>query len=195
MAVIIRGITTCSICGAVLADADDIVSTPHFIHDASHKLRRFSDSAMHRSCFTAWPKAGAFRAAFNKTWSKLAPGHPRVMMEDGSILERAGDEEVRTEVDRKSLSICLCVVEAVFQLSGRPGCVIAPGIPQGGQRRVKVGDAVSIRVEGQPDVVTHVAGIEMLAPSSPKGVPIMLGPEVSKDMIPVGAQLWVAFPG
>jgi hypothetical protein len=192
VAIIIRGKTTCSICRAVLANDDDIVATPHFIHDESHKLWRFSDSAMHRSCFLAWPEAGAFRAAFNQIWPTLVPRHPREMLDDGSIVERTGDE-VRTEVLPKGLSIRLCVVEAVFQLTGRTGCVIAPGIPQGGRWRVKVGDPISIRVEGQSDIVTHVAGIEMLAPSSPKGIPIMLGPEVSKDMIPVGAQLWVAF--
>lgn len=90
MAIIIRGITECPLCGKVLADGDDLVATSHFIH--SGPLSRFSDAGMHRSCFVAWPKAGAFRAEFNGTFSD----RPLQMLDDGSIVEGVaiGDDVV-----------------------------------------------------------------------------------------------------
>ena len=60
MAIIIRGVTACPICGNVIADGDALVSTPHFIHDESDKLYRYSDSAMHQACFVGWERRDAF---------------------------------------------------------------------------------------------------------------------------------------
>ncbi len=57
MAIVIRGKTMCSLCDAILSDTDDIVMFPHFISVQTHPLWRFSDSAMHRSCFAGWPQA------------------------------------------------------------------------------------------------------------------------------------------
>jgi hypothetical protein len=90
MAIVIRGKTMCSLCDAILSDTDDIVMFPHFISVQTHPLWRFSDSAMHRSCFAGWPQAESFRAAFNEMWSKQMPRHPREMTADGSIIERDG---------------------------------------------------------------------------------------------------------
>lgn len=89
MAIIIRGVTACPICGDVIADGDILVSIPHFIHDESHKLYRYSDSAMHQTCFVGWEHRDAFRTAVNDLWPKLMPNHPREMMEDGSIVPAA----------------------------------------------------------------------------------------------------------
>jgi len=86
VAIIIRGVTACPICGDVIADGDALVSTTHFIHDETHELYRYSDSAMHQPCFVRWECRDAFRAAFNKHWPKLLPNHRRQMMEDGSII-------------------------------------------------------------------------------------------------------------
>ena len=90
MALVIRGKTTCSICGQVQRDGADLVATTHFIRDDAHPLWRYSDSAMHRACFLNWPQANAFRAAFNETCSKADAKHFREMLEDGTIVGRAG---------------------------------------------------------------------------------------------------------
>lgn len=89
MAIIIRGATACSLCEAVLAEGEDIIGSPHFIHDQCHRLWRFSDSGMHRVCFMAWSEAPEFRAAYNDLWNKLVPEHPREMLSDGTIVDLA----------------------------------------------------------------------------------------------------------
>lgn len=88
MAIVIRGLTDCSICGKVLEAGAELVMTPHFIHDELHPLWRYSDSGMHAACFAAWEHAEDFRAAFNAIWPTLMPDHPREMLADGRIVER-----------------------------------------------------------------------------------------------------------
>jgi hypothetical protein len=90
MAILIEGRTECSLCGRILARGEEVVATPHFMRDESHPLWRFSDSAMHRSCFVAWEHAGEFRSLFNELWPRLMPQHPREMLADGSIVTHAG---------------------------------------------------------------------------------------------------------
>ena len=58
--IIIRGKTSCSLCGAVLADGEDVVATTHFIADQADPLWRYSDSGMHRECFLAWEHRALF---------------------------------------------------------------------------------------------------------------------------------------
>lgn len=60
---------------------------PHFIGDEAHPLWRFSDSAMHRSCFKGWSHVEEFRSAYNEIWPKIMPNHPREMRPDGSIID------------------------------------------------------------------------------------------------------------
>ena len=86
MAIIIEGKTECDLCGSILAQGDEVVATPHFIRDEAHELWRFSDSAMHRSCFVAWERAGEFRSLYNELWPTLMSQHPREMLADGSIV-------------------------------------------------------------------------------------------------------------
>jgi len=45
---------------------DDIVATSHFIADERDPLWRFSDSAMHRSCFLGWEQRAEFVGQFNR---------------------------------------------------------------------------------------------------------------------------------
>ena len=54
MALIIGGKSTCPICNHILEDGDDLVATTHFIADKTDPLWRYSDSAIHRSCFLSW---------------------------------------------------------------------------------------------------------------------------------------------
>lgn len=87
MAIVVEGKTGCSLCGVIMARADDIVMFPHFIWDETHPLWRFSDSAMHSRCFADWSEAEQFRRIYNETWPTIMPNHPREMQPDGTILE------------------------------------------------------------------------------------------------------------
>ena len=66
MAIVLRGKTECSVCGRVIKGGDEIVSTSHFISDKNDELWRFSDSAMHRSCFLEWDHRAEFVARYNQ---------------------------------------------------------------------------------------------------------------------------------
>ena len=87
MAIVITGTTGCSLCGATLAETDDIVMFPHFIWDEDDPLWRYSDSGMHRACFSGWDQADQFRAFYNRVWPEIVPNHPRAMQPDGTIID------------------------------------------------------------------------------------------------------------
>lgn len=93
MAIVILGSTECPLCGAILAESDDIVGFPHFIGDRAHPLWRYSDSAMHRACFANWDQAEQFRNIFNEVSPKLLPNHPREMQADGTIIDLGVDPD------------------------------------------------------------------------------------------------------
>ena len=65
MAIVLRGKTECSICESVITDVDKIVATSHFISDPKDPLWRFSDSAMHSSCFVNWNHRADFVEKYN----------------------------------------------------------------------------------------------------------------------------------
>jgi hypothetical protein len=87
VALIARGHTKCSICGAVLNKGDDIVATSHFIGDQNDPLWRFSDSAMHRSCFLGWEFRDKFIEKFNDIVGNIIWGNGtrHQMLADGTI--------------------------------------------------------------------------------------------------------------
>ena len=89
MALLIRGKTKCSICQTVIEDGQAWVGTPHFLTDEKHHLWKFSDSAMHQSCFQAWEHKEEYRRLYNEIWPTLIPHHPREMLADGSIVAKA----------------------------------------------------------------------------------------------------------
>jgi hypothetical protein len=88
MAIILEGVSTCTVCGAVLSKGGiaDYVAFPHFITDPAHPRWRHSDSGIHRTCFQSWDHAEEFRAIFNETSLLLTPNHPRTMLADGSMV-------------------------------------------------------------------------------------------------------------
>ncbi len=59
MAIIIRGKTRCSLCSRVLAAGEEIVGFSACL-EPGHPLWQYSDSAMHRSCYEAWPEHDTF---------------------------------------------------------------------------------------------------------------------------------------
>jgi hypothetical protein len=83
MALFAPDITTCALCGEVLAEADDMVGTSHFIGDRDHPLFAYSDALMHRACFLTWEHRVAFVAAYNAEM-----GRDNHMRADGTIRER-----------------------------------------------------------------------------------------------------------
>jgi hypothetical protein len=92
VALIFPGKTECSICGVVLNEGDDMVATTHFIADQNDPLWRFSDSAMHRSCFLGWVQRQAFVRKYNETIGTITWGNGTYhrMEDDGhiSVLKR-----------------------------------------------------------------------------------------------------------
>jgi hypothetical protein len=90
VAIVLSGETECSICSKVIIDGDDIVATSHFIADESDPLWRFSDSAMHRSCFLGWDQRAEFVAKFNRTveGTTFGDGTYHHMESDGAVAVR-----------------------------------------------------------------------------------------------------------
>ena len=87
MALIFLGHTTCSICGKVVASADNSVATSHFIADKNDPLWQFSDSAMHQVCFLGWDLRQSFVDRYNATVGKIiwGDGSRQEMQPDGRI--------------------------------------------------------------------------------------------------------------
>jgi hypothetical protein len=103
MALIFRGSTPCSICGNVIANSDNIVATSHFIGDENDPLWRFSDSAMHRTCFLAWDLRQSFVATFNEIVGPMTSGNGTYheMQADGRIESKYRDEESRRRAEAR----------------------------------------------------------------------------------------------
>jgi len=88
VAIVLRGKTECSLCGKVIINGDDIVATSHFIADKADPLWRFSDSAMHHSCFNEWEHRAEFVAKFNRIVGEITFGNGTYhhMESDGAIV-------------------------------------------------------------------------------------------------------------
>ena len=85
----------------------------------------------------------------------------------------------------------LCVIEDAFTIQDR-GTVIAPGIPRDPKFDVKRGDViVLICPQTEKAFTSEVKEIEMLSPPSPKGWPIQLSAEISKEDVPAGTLVWM----
>lgn len=87
MALILRGKSRCALCDEVLEEGEELFATSAFLSDEAHPLWRYSDAAMHLSCFRDWPDREAFVAEFNSFWAHHFRGM-RFMHSDGTIEER-----------------------------------------------------------------------------------------------------------
>jgi hypothetical protein len=79
----------CALCGETLAEP--IFATSHFIGDQSHDLYRFSDAAMHWSCYVRWPDQARFasmffEAAVRRSETKPWPQYWNVLLRSTSAL-------------------------------------------------------------------------------------------------------------
>ena len=86
MALLLVGKTLCSICDAVIEASHKSVLFPHFV-PAGHALQRYSDSAMHKQCFSDWEERLDFIDFFNQTQGRVVWGNGsrQEMMVDGTI--------------------------------------------------------------------------------------------------------------
>jgi hypothetical protein len=89
MAIILIGLTDCSLCKKKLLKDDIIVATSHFISDPNDPLWKYSDSAMHQACFASWDQRDAFRNKFNSC------GLPWVMDTAGRLTQKGTTGPIR----------------------------------------------------------------------------------------------------
>ena len=88
MALILKGKTECALCHEVVKENEEIVATSHFIPDPKDRLWRFSDAAMHKTCFSEWDQRQVFVEKYNQivgsiTWGNGTYHH---MNDDGTIV-------------------------------------------------------------------------------------------------------------
>jgi len=88
MALIIRNQTKCAICGTIIDQEDDIITTTHFISSKEDPLWRYSDSCMHKRCFLTWEH----RAEFVKKYNAVAR---EFTFKDGAYHEMQADGIIR----------------------------------------------------------------------------------------------------
>ena len=88
MALILRGKTECPLCSKVIEDGDNIVATSHFIADDKDAFWRFSDAAMHESCFLEWDQRQEFISKYNDVVGRFTSGGETYhqMNNDGAII-------------------------------------------------------------------------------------------------------------
>jgi len=87
MALLVLGASKCSLCGEILARAQDVVANSAFIDDVSDPFWKYSDSGMHRQCFLDWADREEFIAKFNEVHSAIVYGNntSKRMLDDGTI--------------------------------------------------------------------------------------------------------------
>jgi hypothetical protein len=72
MALIFRGKSACSICGRILMDGDEIRGFPAFIADRSDPLWKYSDSAVHASCYEKWEHRTEFELKYTEAVERFS---------------------------------------------------------------------------------------------------------------------------
>ncbi len=95
------------------------------------------------------------------------------------------------------MSRLLSVVEAVFSIEGR-GVVVLPGTPSNSDTPLRIGSTLVLKRPDGSETNAVIAAIETLRGSNPHPIRasrdrgILLGPEVRKDDVPVGTELYVS---
>ncbi|MBU8976868.1 hypothetical protein JI752_012010 [Lysobacter sp. MMG2] len=94
-------------------------------------------------------------------------------------------------------NLFLFKVDHAFQLSGRPGPVLVPGIPVSPDLPAfGMGAKIRLILPTGESIDTQIAGVEMVNYGSrprPERVsaPIALPPEISKDRVPQGTEVYL----
>lgn len=143
MALVFPGKTKCPLCGLAVGRQHELVATTAFL-GPEHPLWRYSDAAMHRSCFADWEHRGEFVAAFNSVMRAVVAGDGtrRQMLEDGGIQVEVIDPDLMAraqarlaEIERAREASLVAGAEADAQWRGRPRAC-----PRCGTRFVSVQD-------------------------------------------------------
>lgn len=88
------------------------------------------------------------------------------------------------------MAMLLSIVADRFALPGR-AIVVWPGIPHEGDWRVKIGDTLTLKRPDGTTEETVVTGIEMPSSSPQNFTPILLGPGLTNEAVPVGTEIWI----
>jgi hypothetical protein len=81
-------------------------------------------------------------------------------------------------------------VEDVFEISGR-GCVVVPGVPVAfSGAALKIGDRITLKRPNGSEIETILRGFEMGSRHPSRCIPILLGKDVNKQIVPIGTELW-----
>lgn len=131
MAVINEGSTRCSLCDRLLNPAEKIVAFGHFISDQSDPLWRFSDSAMHQSCFLAWPKKEEFRARQNLDYRRVVyPDQTIFQLQENGVLIKvpfARKESPDNERENARFSQIVHATTLAYAASAATVSIVHPG--------------------------------------------------------------------
>lgn len=87
----------------------------------------------------------------------------------------------------------LFTVEFVFTIPTR-GVVLAPGL-DGPPAYHRVGEAIELRRPDGSSISTAIRAVERLSPTLSSGkrmYPIILPPDLGKDDVPIGTEVWTA---
>ncbi len=87
----------------------------------------------------------------------------------------------------------ISTVEDVFQTTGR-GIIVSPGIPAKNNWCIGIGDVLTLKCPDGTELKTYLQGIEMDGAPQKNSLPLLLGPEMSKEQIPTGTEIWIEVP-
>jgi hypothetical protein len=75
MAIVIRGKSTCVICGKILQEGQELVCFSPFVGNELDPLWEFSDAACHEICFREDPRAKEAQSRYEELRSRTSPGN------------------------------------------------------------------------------------------------------------------------
>ncbi len=76
VAILIRGASKCSLCGATIKHADSVVAFPAFL-GRKQRLAKYSDASFHEHCFDKCPDKEAVFAMYEK-WCAIWDSRPNI---------------------------------------------------------------------------------------------------------------------
>jgi hypothetical protein len=74
MAILLRGMTKCKVCGKVIEEGDEVVLFPHFVLNEADPLYALSDAACHRNCVNGDPLGVLMLEASEQYLANTGPG-------------------------------------------------------------------------------------------------------------------------
>ena len=87
MAILLRGLTPCAVCGKVIKDGEEALLFPHIISNESDPLWRFSDSSCHVGCAKQSPEIRRLMAITEEHFRRTGPGNRKCQVCGEEILD------------------------------------------------------------------------------------------------------------